>query len=292
MLSKEHIPNHIVIIDQSAEEEVRRRNLASIANHTEKIDTNIEYIYQDKPSSTASRNTGFMRAYNEIVVYSDDDVDACDDTFYNVAELMFDGGVSLIAGIDDNTPPSASSLGYLFGTKSYRQRAIGHVTASMLGRYPDSVKGEVRTRWAMGYFFAVKKSCAERWGILWDERLTGYAYAEDLDYTFSYCKQSEEENLRCILSDKVRVRHLASNEHRTPSQRSTYAYVINREYLSGKHKMGVRSYLAMRWSNFAHMLLRLLKKQNAGDLLRAQIKCNRNKKRIRRGEITPDLYEG
>ena len=92
------------------------------------------------------------RASNNIIVFSDDDVDVKPNTFLNITEIMKDLEIAMIAGIDSNTPLSeGSKLGYIFGTKSYSKRYMGHVTSSMLGRFPISVTESVDTEWAMGF---------------------------------------------------------------------------------------------------------------------------------------------
>lgn len=52
---------------------------------------------------------------------------------------MKDKSISMIAAIDDNMPTKQSALGYILGTRSFKKRKIGHVTYSMLGRYPENV---------------------------------------------------------------------------------------------------------------------------------------------------------
>ena len=198
--------------------------------------------------------------------------------------------IAMIGGIDENTEKSKSKIGYLFGTKSYKLRAVGHVTKSVLGRYPNDVVGEVETQWAMGYFFAIKKSLKDEWNIDWDEKLISYGYPEDLDFSFSYYKKADELGLSCILSDKVKVRHLVSKEYRTASYKSTVMYVINREYLSYKHKMGLFSLIANRWANFGEFLKRILKNNKPFDLVKAQWYCDLHRNDIKKGILHYELY--
>lgn len=282
-LSQEYIPNQIIIVDQSTDESNRSR-YRLIKSRYEDI-TNTVYVWQDIPSLTKARNYGISYCENDIVICSDDDVLVNKDTILNVYSIMQDASIAMIAGIDENSGSSETNLGYLFGTKSYKKRKIGHVTLSMLGRYPDNIVGEIETEWAMGYFFAIRKSLVEKWELRWDENLASYAYAEDLDFSYSYYKKAKLEGLRCVLNDKVKVKHLVSNEYRVPTQKSTYMYVINRKYLAYKHKMSIVSHLALRWTNFGHFLMRLMKRQRPFDLLKAQIYCDLNRRKIRCGKL-------
>lgn len=280
-LNKKYIPSQIVVIDQSKDAEVSKEIKKLVIGFREKSE--IIYEYQEIPSLTKARNRAIQFAKEEIIICSDDDIDVYEDTLKNIFELMRNSKLALIAGIDDNSAGSITNIGYLLGTKSFKNRKIGHVTWSMLGRYPDVIQGEINTQWAMGYFFVIRKSLMDKWKICWDEKLTGYAYAEDLDFSFGYYKNAKLENLKCVLNEKVRVRHLVSQEYRTPSKKSTYMYVINRAYLSSKHQMGEKSKIAMGWCDFWRVVERWVKKENQKDLIDA-IRCkNKHYKEIKEG---------
>lgn len=276
------LPSQIVVVDQSQDVEVANE-IERLVKSYEVIET--VYVYQATPSLTAARNNALKYAKEEIIVCSDDDVDVYNDTLYHVYRVMSDESVSMIAGLDDRSNGKNGSIGYLLGTRSFKKRKIGHVTLSMLGRFPDEVKGQVDTEWAMGYFFVVRKSLLDKWNIRWDENLTSYAYAEDLDFSFAYYKKAKSENLKCVLNEQVRVKHCVSKEYRTPSTKSTYMYVINRYYLSFKHNMGLKSRLAMKWCNFWRLIERTVKKESPADMWKAMVFVSRNKKDIRQGKI-------
>ncbi len=280
-LDNEYIPNQIVIVDQS-NSEFSDKVKSVLHSFPEEQDV-LTYIYQSEPSSTKARNVALHAANNEIIAFSDDDIDVYADTLVNIVELMKRRELALIGGIDDNTPASSSKIGYLAGTKSYSKRAIGHVTLSMVSRYPDTVIDEVETQWAMGYFFVLRKSLVEKWGLLWDERLTGYAYAEDLDFSYGYYKMALSEHLKCVLNNKVRVKHCASREYRIPSREVTFKYVINRLYLSYKHEMVFASRVAMLWCNFCTLIQRCINREAPKDLWDAILFSIRKRHDIKRG---------
>ena len=239
------IPQQIVVVDQSQDKEARLRN-EEVLNSCVNIESKV-YVYQQTPSLTKARNNGYTKATNEIVICSDDDIDVPADIFTNVAQLMQNENVVMIAGIDELTQHSKTNVGYFLGTKSYFNRKIGHVTSSMLGRYPDNISAQVETQWAQGYFFVVRKSRLDRWKIRWDENLTSYAYAEDLDFSYAYYKAARKSGCRCIIDPSVHVKHLATLEYRVPSAKSTYMYIVNRKYLAHKHHMGLMGVLCRNW---------------------------------------------
>lgn len=247
------VPDQIVIVDQTQTETTRQK--------VEKLTKQYggEYIYQEEPSLTAARNKGLSAARNDIVVCSDDDVDVYEDTLINTYTTMQREEIALIAGLDDNANASQTNIGYLLGTKSYRKRKIGHVTKSVLGRYPDTVTGETETEWAMGYFFVIRKTLCDQWDIRWDERLVSYAYAEDLDFSWRYCNKAHSSGLKCVLSEQIRVRHMVSKEYRTPSAKSTYMYVVHRRYIAQKNKCGLG--IAMSWCDLWRLIERIIKRE-------------------------------
>lgn len=274
------IPSQIVVVDQS-NEEARDAVKAECIQYSEITD--VKYIYQMQASSTIARNTAFSYAKEEIIIYSDDDVMIYDDTIANLYDIMTQPEIVMIAGLDDNSKEKNGWIGFFLGTRSYRKRNIGHVTGSLLGRFPDSVIGQVDTEWAMGFFFAVKKSLVNRWNVKWDENLIGYAYAEDLDYSYAYYNQAKNEKLRCIYDERIHVKHMTSTEYRIPSRKSTFMYVINRAYLSYKYGMGFGRRISMNWCNSCRLIEKIIKRENPKDMIDALAFLRKNKAEIRNG---------
>ena len=282
------IPQEIIVVDQSGDEITRNEN-CKVLNSYECIPSKI-YIYQQIPSSTKARNNGLTRASNDIVVFSDDDVEVPIDVFTNISHLMRDENIVLIAGIDELDQQSKTHVGYFLGTKSYFNRKIGHVTFSMLSRYPDNINTQVETQWAQGYFFVVRKCYLDKWNIKWDENLTSYAYAEDLDFTYTYYKCARKEGLRCILDPSVHVKHLATLEFRVPSVKSIYMYIVNRKYLSHKHKMGVMGVLGRNWCEFWRFIQHVISRQHPRIFFKAYLCKFKYSKDIKNGKLDYDKF--
>lgn len=282
-------PRQAVIIDQSPDESVRVGNLR-VTEKFKSLFVDIGYVYQQVASLTKARNEGLRHADNDIIIFADDDIDVDPDTVANVYDLMQDKTIAMIGGLDRLTRHSESNVGYLLGTKSYLRRNIGHVTRSMLGRYPDNIAGQTETQWAQGYFFVVRKSLIEKWDCSWDENLTSYAYAEDLDFSFSYFKHAKAAGLKCILDPRVIVEHLATLEYRIPGAKSLYMYIINRKYLSHKHKMGVRGEIASAWCNLWRLVEHMVKRQQPKVFAKAWIQSFRYRKEINAGHLDYDKF--
>ena len=288
MAKANNVPQQIVVVDQSQHEDIRKKN-EGILDKYKTIESRV-YIYQQIPSLTKARNKGLSKADNEVIILSDDDVDVPADMFTNVVRLMQDKKVAMIAGIDELTQQSKTNIGYFLGTKSYINRKIGHVTYSMLGRYPDSITSQVETQWAQGYFFVVRKSCLNRWNIRWDENLSSYAFAEDLDFSYTYYKAAKIEKMRCILDPSVHVKHLATLEYRVPNAKSIYMYVLNRKYLAHKHQMGFKSIVCRNWCELWRFVELIAKRKNAKTFFKAYLCKFKYGTEINAGKLDYDKY--
>lgn len=282
------VPQQIIVVDQSQDENTRKQN-EKILNQYSLIESRV-YVYQQTSSLTKARNNGYAKATNEIIICSDDDVDVPTDIFTNIMRLMLDKRVAMIAAVDELTSQSKTNIGYLLGTKSFLNRKIGHVTFSMLGRYPDNITSQTETQWAQGYFFVIRKSCLERWHIRWDENLPSYAYAEDLDFSFAYYKAAKKEKLHCILDPCIHVKHLATLEYRVPSAKSTYMYIINRKYLAHKHHMGAVGIVGRNWCELWRLIQRIVSRHDAKIFLRAYFCKFKYSKEIKHGFLDFDKF--
>ncbi len=288
----EELPAQIVVVDQSQEETIQKKNREMLEAFGNQVQ--MDYIYQKEPSSTKARNTGIKASKNELLVFSDDDITVKKSTIKDIVQIMKDKSISMVAGINSKDKfGKMKKSAYIFGRHSYKKRNIGHISKAVLGRFPQyAIVGEVETEWAMGFFFIVRKSLVEKWNITWDETLTSYAFGEDMDFSYSYYKKSLEEELRCIFDEKIVVEHRVSMEWRQPTKKSTMMLVINREYFSYKHRMGKSCRLMARWSNFGVFLQRALKRKGgAKDVLWAQHVCNKHRKELAAGIIKPEWYQ-
>ena len=282
------VPQQIIVVDQSQDNDMRHCN-ESILNSYDIIESKV-YLYQPTPSLTKARNNGFARAKNEIIVCSDDDVDVPFNIFTNIATMMKDEKIAMIASVDELTQQSNTPIGYILGTKSFVNRKIGHVTLSMLGRYPDNVTSRIKTQWAQGFFFVVRRTCMERWQIRWDENLSSYAYAEDLDFSFSYYKAAKREGLLCVLDPTIRVKHLATLEYRVPNAKSIYMYILNRKYLAHKHKTGIKGMICRNWCELWRFIERLILRKDALTFLKAYLCKIKYRTEINSGILDYDKY--
>ena len=289
MVEGTFVPQQIIVVDQSQDEEIRMQN-ELILNHYSQIKSKV-YRYQQEPSLTKARNYGFRFAENEIIVFSDDDVDVHKDTFEIIKNFFEkDSTIALIGGInegDENFQPSLIS--FVLGMASYKKRTIGHVSRACYGRFPSLAGEKTPTEWAMGFFFAVRKSLVSKWKLRFDEKLLSYAYAEDLDFSYSYYLKATEDHLKCIMSKLVKVKHNVSKEYRIPKRYHTFMCVLHRYYISNKYKMPMYEFYNL-WCNLGILLFKILKNEKSRDMFDAQIFYYRHRKDVLRGQFLNELW--
>lgn len=285
-LSGSKVPDEIVIVDQSLNDDTEKM-LHIIKQDFQEI--NFLYLKLEKPSLTKARNMGLDFCTNDIIIFSDDDIEIYEDTINNVYMLMKQDNVAIVGALDDNSNYKSSILGYFAGINSFQKRHIGYVSKSCFGKYPTSFNECTKTEWCMGYFFSIKKSLSDKWKIKWDENLVSYAYAEDLDFTYSYCRMSKKNGLDCLLTKMVHVKHNVSKEYRIPNRKQTFMLVLHRYYLIQKLHMGIFSFIQASYANIAIFFERCIKKEKPYDVIEAIYTYLKNKKNIDNGNIEPFL---
>lgn len=283
----EEQPEQIIIVDQSENAQENQKKILEQKGNYKGV---LEYKIMDTPSSTKARNLGISLVQNEIVVFMDDDIEVLKDTFQQISLLMKEDSIAMIGGINRLACPNGKFFPYIMGTRNWVKRNKGHVTKSMFGRYPTTVNTMVETEWAMGYFFAVRKSCIDRWNLKFDSQLGQYAYAEDLDFSMTYAQCAKKEGLKCILTPSVVVAHLCSTEWRTTSHRMSYVLIFNRYYLINKHGGKWQEKLAFWWSNLFLFFKKIVTKDNPCDFARGMRDCMKYRMDLAQGEMHEELY--
>lgn len=257
------LPLEVIVVDQSSD----NTEIEATKEFLEKQNVNCKYVHNDEPSLTKARNTGMLYVHGDLVIQMDDDVDVKPDTLSSIINIFSNEKIAMLAGVNEGFNSKHRSLiGFLFWKKNWRKRNIGHVVKSMYGRFPEYITKETSTEWAMGFFSVYRVALIKKWNLKWDENLTSYAYAEDLDFSYSYFKKAQKEGLKCIMSSLVIVKHNVTQEWRIPSRKHTYMIINNRHYLRRKHfGNSPLSKIAVCWADWGEYLRRLLKNEAAKD---------------------------
>lgn len=213
---------------------------------------------------------------------------------------MCDNNIALVAGINyrdnilfdgklDNRCQSIISS--VIGLKKFWRKDGYVLHGSVRGRYAAGISETTRTEWAMGYFFCVKKSLCVEYNIRFDENLIRYAYAEDLDFSYRYCRVARKLGKDTILDPTLYVNHLASKEWRTPSREATFYAIINRRYLSYKLFPGqFWNRWLLEWSDICWELVGCKTKEEKKNFHDARVKCWKYRKDLKVGNLNA-IYE-
>lgn len=280
------LPDEVIIVDQSPRD---------TAEKTKKLcdsqTLKIKYIHINEPSLTGARNAGIELCKNDIAIFMDDDVNIGTDTIKNILVLFKDNSISMVAGIDSGSPMKRLSLpSLIFFRSSFFKRYKGHVAMAGYGVFPQNPQAETPTEWAMGFFFAIRKSLAQKWGLKFDENLKYYAYAEDMDFTYRYFLKSKEENLKCIMSTAATVLHNVSKEYRLPSRQRTFMEICHRRYVMSKHGNSILRKLIMLWSDIGTAILRIKRGEPASDVFKAIAFAIKYRRDIKKGVFHYDKF--
>lgn len=280
------LPDEVIIIDQSPIDTAEK-----IKELCDSQTLKIKYIHVTEPSSSKSRNIGLELCKNDIAIFMDDDVDIGIDTIRNILILFRDNSISMVGGIDSGSPPKKLSLpSLIFFRSSFFKRYKGHVSMAGYGVFPQNPHGKTPTEWAMGFFFAIRKSLAQKWGLKFDENLKYYAYAEDLDFTYRYFLKSREENLKCIMSTAATVLHNVSREYRLPSRQRTFIEICHRRYLMARHGNTILRQLIMLWSDIGAALMRAKRGEPTSDVFKAIAFAIKYRRDIKKGVFHYDKF--
>lgn len=280
------LPDEVIIVDQSPIDTAEK-----IKELCDSQTLKIKYIHVTEPSSSKSRNIGLELCKNDIAIFMDDDVDIGIDTIRNILILFRDNSISMVGGIDSGSPPKKLSLpSLIFFRSSFFKRYKGHVSMAGYGVFPQNPQGETPTEWAMGFFFSIRKSLAQKWGLKFDENLKYYAYAEDLDFTYRYFLKSREENLKCIMSTAATVLHNVSREYRLPSRQRTFIEICHRRYLMARHGNTILRQLIMLWSDIGAALMRAKRGEPTSDVFKAIAFAIKYRRDIKKGVFHYDKF--
>ena len=138
-LECDSLPNQIIIVDQS--NNALKEKIKAFVEEENKKNPSIEflYIHQDLPSLTKARNTGLEYAKNDIILFSDDDIDVADDVIDILYQDMKRQSIALICAFDNNTKKSTKIkqiLSCIIARRDFKKRNVGHVVKSVFGVYP------------------------------------------------------------------------------------------------------------------------------------------------------------
>jgi glycosyltransferase involved in cell wall biosynthesis len=294
--SQSRRPDEVIVVDQSAAEEkaaVQKVVAASVLSGLP-----VRLLQCAEPSSTHARNMGLAAACGDWVVFSDDDVDWPVPVMESLL-LKVDANPTLVlvAARDTSVPQRPRPfwqklLASVFLTDAWGRLRQGKVFACMQARYPQPIVGDMATEWGMGYWFAIDRRFVSVHGLLFDEKMTRYAQAEDMLFTHQLYRLAVNSGRRCVVSEDIAVAHLVSQEWREPDSFADLCGAWNRIYIAAVFRKGAGFWLslgAIYWAAIHQALVRISRGRGWLGHLRAYVIALGHLGQIRAGRFD-ELY--
>lgn len=294
--SQSRRPDEVIVVDQSAAEE--KAAVQEVIAASLQFGLSVRLLQCAEPSLTRARNVGLAAACGDWVVFSDDDVDWPVPVMANLLlKVDADPLLVLVAARDTNVPQRPRPfwqklIASIFLTDTWGRLRQGKVFACMQARYPQPIVGDMETQWGMGYWFAIDRRFVSGHGLVFDEKMTRYALAEDMLFTHQLYHSALKSGRRCVVSEDIAVAHLVSQEWREPDSFADLCGAWNRIYIAAVFRKGAGFWLclgAIYWAAIHQALVRISRGRGWQGHLRAYVIALRHLGQIRAGRFD-ELY--
>lgn len=294
------LPNEVIISDQNEPDLFNR-----IDDEINKCKSTLrgssiawKHIFCKSVGITASRNAGLREATSDVIVFTDDDVLYPKSFFSNVVDAFKDERVGMMGGVNLKEFPKDN---YSFAIRAFLSflglyswiRKRGAVSFGLFGSYPRNFTNQVPTEWAMGYCMIFRRSHLLDSKLQFDEKLSRYAFNEDLELTYLFSKWAAKRNIKCYLRSDIGVFHMVSKENRENKELAYLRAFINRQYINYVlYKNSLWRRFLLGWSNFWFKALRIIQnKDDKGPIRAAYKRFLRVKPQLNKGLIDESFYD-
>jgi GT2 family glycosyltransferase len=215
-------PDEVIVVD--SDDAGSSQPVVTAFDHAAPV--NVHYL-RTPPSLTRQRNLGIDDASGEIVVFFDDDVSVTPDIFARLERVYEDAKVIGATGRVIEPDPHRR-LGPRSPLRRLLQGRDGTFTPFGYPRYLQDQATAVDVEFMPGCFMSARRDAAA--AVRFDERLTGYALAEDEDFSYRLSKLG-----RVRYAPEIVVEHRKLGFGSQDPRRFGRLVVVNRAYLFRKN---------------------------------------------------------
>ena len=237
------LPKELCIVDSSEEAPAR----AAIEKLCAQVGLELDYVHPAPRGLTTQRNLGVDRTSGDPVFFCDDDVWVAPDAHERILEEYGRWGSELggVRGIPVQVPtPGRLALLWrrVFGMSAWRGDSSGRLRSGFFAEETLAHSADARElEYFIGWFMSFRREvfAHERF----DERLSGYASKEDIDFSYRLAKRGYVLRQTPL----ARIHHFRSPSERLSPYELQRMHVGNQFYLHRKNMPQDLRFKAALW---------------------------------------------
>ena len=238
------LPEELCIVDSSDATPTR----GEINEHCVRHGLPLDYVHPAPRGLTVQRNIGIGRTSGDPVFFIDDDVrmepECHEQIMHEYARWGPELGGVRATPVRVFRPPWFSVLWRkLFGIGGWWPEASGAMRAGFFVEGISDSAGVRKLEYFNGWFMSYRRAIVQRHRF--DERLSGYSYKEDIDYSYRVVK----DGYVLLQTPAARADHLKTTTSRMSPFDIQRMNIANQFYLHRKHMPPTARYrLALWWA--------------------------------------------
>jgi GT2 family glycosyltransferase len=260
LLAQTVLPAELCIVDSSDETPTR----SQVGKLCADAKLPLDYHHPAPKGLTVQRNVGIDRTQGDPVFFIDDDVALAPDCHESILEEYDKWGPEL--GGVRATPvrparPSRTTIAYrkFFGIGGWWPEASGRVRRGFYAEGVSEAAGVRSIEYFNGWFMSYRREVFDH--ERFDEALSGYAYKEDIDFSFRVSRR-----YKLVQTPRARCDHLKSGASRMSSHQLQRMNLANQFYLHRKlMPQTVRNRAALWWALFGLFIINVGKAAQTRD---------------------------
>lgn len=239
----------VLVIDQSGDNKTKKV-LDNLKNKK------IKHFFLQPPSLTKARNLGISLTSkkSKIILFLDDDVSLEHNYFEEILRVFKEN--ENCVGATGYYLQKGKKIGKIetvlrkFFFIEHQEKNRCEVASSYGAIYPSEITKIIKCQWLPGFNMAFRKDIIGKESF--DENLTGYALAEDFDFTYRLYKKG----FNLYMNPRAKLVHRVSNVERYPTKKIAFVNQINHFYLHFKNFCSFKENIVFFWCLFGIFLLR------------------------------------